>query len=202
MTEPNGTTREELSDIIDRIRTAKEALEGIKPKEHRSINQQVTQLYGDIEDAGYHFEPEHVVKAAQLTDLVITHILHVQGNDQYLEGYYNKFITDPSGEFEARFGYVIAMVDLLDQMGALQKDLAQKTIRSPRGLWGQARKSAEKARRMLKGLSLADDPDNKFLRCSYQAMDQFRIAVVNIYHRLDSANGNSSNGPYYDKRAS
>jgi hypothetical protein len=199
---------EELTDVVDgeimdRLNGAKDALVRLKPTEHASLNMEVTQLYTDLVTNKYVAGPEQKAKAAQLAGLVITHILHVQGDDKYLKDYYKEFITSKSPEFEARWTYTTAILDLMDNMGLLQKDPANSKARSPKGLWDQAKKTVERARGMLKGLKESAERndgvqevtwDHRYLRASFDAMEKLRIAVVNIYHKLDSPNGYRDSG--------
>lgn len=187
------TNRGNILEAIRRLEKSQKALEERLPREHMFVNGQVTDLYNSVRSSNiYHHsvqrEKEHRMEGLQLVDLLITHILHVQDGDDGFRNYYRRFITDRSDEFEARFEYVDAMVDFLEQLGALNHRYngAEKPEKL-RKIWSDVREAVIEARGKLKGRrrDIGHSDYRRYLRSPYAMVNDFRQLLIQEYHRLD-----------------
>lgn len=171
--------------------------------EHYFLNTEVTNLREGIHLRERSYDPSeekhHRIETSNLARLAVEHILHVIGESKYMRGYYKKFLCnnrtypivgeeDPSKtttEFDARFGYAFALVDLVIAYMPPQ-DNRPKPERRIVGLAQMAKHQLLCARERLIGKKEKEVPDNHpLLVRSYDTLESLRNALAERYHRLD-----------------
>ncbi len=175
--------RERVLDAVLRLEAAKTTLEEMLPNEHSFVNEEVSAYCSDVQkhnwNAGRPTQEDLEVRGLHLADMVLTHILHVNGEDQYIRGYYQKFIADPTNDFETRLDYVDATVQLLASTGTIDED---NGILSR---WSLAKNGVLEARKVVKSGGYSEEDTATCVDASYEVVENFRRTLVDLRYKKE-----------------